>query len=172
MQGHEAVSSGYSRQRNPFLHPWFRTGRETMPMLRIGPHPAPCHTSRCHRYPIGDDCSSPGLGTCTPRVGLCVRFSIRDRPSRSPKTLTPPVPVPSRVAAPRQPIRRLSLRPLLLGVSSTVRACGLDACSIFFQTERATDGLLRSVYPFSATLGRYSTPCLTYRAITTHSLTG
>ena len=125
----------------------------------------------CHWYPIGDDYSSPGLGTCTLRVGLCVRFSIRDRPSRSPKTLTPPVPVPSCVAAPRQPIRRLSLRPLLLGVSSTAWAYGLDACSIPLRAERATDGLLRSVHPFSATLGRYCTPCLTYRAITTNNTT-
>jgi len=99
----------------------------------------------CHWYPIGDDYSSPGLGTCTLRVGLCVRFSIRDRPSRSPKTLTPPVPVPSCVAAPRQPIRRLSLRPLLLGVSSTAWAYGLDACSIPLRAERATDGLLYAV---------------------------
>ena len=149
--------------------PSFTPGSE--PDMRLSTSSGSLPHKPCHRYPIGDDYSSPGLGTCALRVGLYVRFSIRDRPSRSPKTLTPPVPVPSCVAAPRQPIRRLSLRPLLLGVSATAWACGLDACSIPWRAERATDGLLRSVYPFSATLGRYSTPCLTYRAITTNRMT-
>ena len=56
-----------------------------------------------------------------------VRSSVHLRACH--KTLTPPAPVSSRVTAPRQPILRLSLKPLLLGVSSTVKASGLVAFS-------------------------------------------
>jgi hypothetical protein len=31
----KALSARYSRQRNPFLHPWFRTGRETFDLIRL-----------------------------------------------------------------------------------------------------------------------------------------
>jgi hypothetical protein len=73
-----------------------------------------------------DDCSPTELDTVLLELDS-VRSSVRLRACH--KTQTPPAPVSSRAAAPRQLIRRLSRRPLLLGVSSSVKASGLVAFS-------------------------------------------
>jgi hypothetical protein len=104
------------------------------------------------------------------------------------KTRIPPAPVSSRVAAPRQLIRRLSRRPLLspegglLGwgilhrqiirpgrlLQSSPAQRPLSTRPV---CERAPDGLLLSMCPFSATLGRYSASCPSYRVETPYALT-
>ena len=161
-------SAGYSRRENPFSPLCFRTVHETFALtpllatqasvigtpLRAITHPR----SLAHALSELDAFLPPVISTLT-------RLPYNQ--------ITRPAPVPSCVAAPRQLIRRLSRRPLLLGVSSTptLTVWSPTPYPMFYRAERAFGVLLRSVYPFSATLGRHSTPCPSYRTITTNSLT-
>ena len=58
--------------------------------------------------------------------------------------------------------------PLLLEPSLPPMACGWLPAQVI---PRTLGGLLRSVCPFFVTLGRYCTPCLTYRVDTTYLAT-
>ena len=115
-------SGGYSRRENPFSPLCFRTGHETFALIRLLATRAFCHTGTLLWTIARPQSLTPALLELD-----SVRSSVRLRVCH--KTQTPPAPVSSRVAAPRQPILRLSLKPLLLGVSSSVKASGLVAFS-------------------------------------------
>ena len=95
-----SASAGYSRRENPFSPLCFRTGHETFDLIRL---------LATRAFVIGTL-----LDVITHFQSLAHAL-----PSGKSRSLHSSAPVPSRVAAPRQLIRRLSRRPLLLGVSST-----------------------------------------------------
>jgi hypothetical protein len=85
------------------------------------------------------------------------------------KTQTHPVPVSSRAPTLRQPIPGITLGLCFLGHPTPP---GLTAWSPApASPERAPGGLLRSVCPFSVTLGWYYTPCPTSRVDTMYART-
>ena len=109
-----ARSAGYSRQRNPFLHPWFRTGRETFDLIRLlstrafvtgTPLEMVTHPRSLAHALSGLD-SSSGLQS----VGC-----DKALPSSAIRPNTHSVPMPSRVPALRQPIPGITLGLRFLG---------------------------------------------------------
>jgi hypothetical protein len=86
------------------------------------------------------------------------------RSSRVPKTRPLPVPVPSHVPALRQHILGVTPGLCFLGHPTPP---GLTAWSPTPALPESAPGRFpRSVCPFSMTVGRYSTPCLTFRVDT------
>jgi hypothetical protein len=103
---------------------------------------------------------------------------------RVPKTRTRSAPMPSRVPAPRQrqTFGLLKRKPKAFARIRGIRFCVSEAHTASLPsghpawppapiTGRASDGLLRSVRPFSVTLGRHCTPRPSYRVDTTYAHT-
>jgi hypothetical protein len=149
-----------------------RPTASTEPCVKLSLHTAPQHTSPCYWHSIGSDCSLPELGTCAVRVGLASGLQYARTPCvrwRPPKTQTLSAPMPSRVPAPRQRISGITRSISFLGHPSHqgIRPGRLLQRHLPL-SRRAIDGLLRSVCPFSVTLGRHCTPRPSHRVNTTH----
>ena len=110
------------------------------------------------------DCSPTELGICAFRVGLTsgLHYAAWQRVS---KTQSHPAPMPSREPVPRQHISGIARSISFLGHPSRqgIRPGRLLHMWHFLPLRRAVDGLLRSVCPFSVTLGRHCTPHPSHR---------
>jgi len=101
--------AGYSRQRNPFLHPWFRTGRETFDLIRL---------LSTRAFVTG----TPLEAITHPRRLTTALSEVDLRPVLSPlcTTVHPVCPRPSLIPAPlssRVPALRLRIPGITLGLS-------------------------------------------------------
>ena len=134
------------------------------PDVRLSPHPAPQYVGPCQWHapaavsdllvtPLGRLVDAPLELVGVPLVfQLCVfQSSVRCFP----------IPLPSHVPGLRQRIPGITQGLCFLGHPSH-RRLRMVSCSSL--RVRATDGFPRSVYPFSVTTGRCSTPCPSQRA--------
>jgi hypothetical protein len=121
------------------------------------------------------NCLPTELGICAVRVGLTsgLHYAAWQRVS---KTQTYSAPMPSRAPVPRQHISAIARSIGFLGHPS--RQGMWPGCLLhmwhLLPLRRAVDGLLRSVCPFSVTLGRHCTPHPSHRVVypRTHVLRG
>ena len=168
-QGACPISYGRQGGRPPYRH--YRTGHESFPLIRLF-----SHTSLCHRHSIVSNCLPTELGICAVRVGLTsgLHYAAWQRVS---KTQTYSAPMPSRAPVPRQHISAIARSIGFLGHPSRqgmwpgrLLRNGQANCPL----QRAADRLLRSVCPFSVTLGRHCTPHPSHRVVypRTHVLRG
>jgi hypothetical protein len=164
------VGLRYGRRGGRPPHRHYRTGHESFPLIRLF-----SHTSLCHRHSIVSDYSPTELGICAFRAGLTsgLHYAAWQRVS---KTQSHPAPMLSREPVPRQHISGIARSIGFLGHPSRqgIRPGRLLHMWHFLPLRRAVDGLLRSVCPFSVTLGRHCTPHPSHRVVypRTHVLRG